>query len=128
MKLNELKSKKRATEMPMGKNEVIFNKIDYRIDRATEDITGAFVHVNATDPEIGIYKPLYIPVFDDDRNYQLDLLLDQLNCDSYDPDEINKCTGTVIIAHRYIREDKEKGMTYTNVSFNKNYTEEEALA
>ena len=31
MKLNELKNKKVAAEIPMGKNEVIFQKIDYHI-------------------------------------------------------------------------------------------------
>lgn len=119
MKLNELKNVKRAVEMPMGKNEVVFDHIDYRIDKETEDINGIFVHVKD-------FKPLFLPFFDNGQNFQLDLLLDQLGVDSYDPDEINKTAGTVIIAHRYIRSTKEQD--YTNVSFNANYSEEELLA
>ncbi len=115
MKLNELMNVKRAVEMPMGKNEVVFDHIDYRIDRETEDITGIFVHVKD-------YRPLFLPFFDNGQNFQLDLLLDQLGCDSYAPDEINKCKGTVIVAHRYIRETDTD--TFTNVSFNANYSEE----
>lgn len=119
MKLNELKNTKRAVEMPLGKNEVIFDHIDYRTDRETEDINGVFVHVKD-------YRPLFIPFFDNGQNYQLDLLLDQLGCDSYDPAEINQHRGSVIVAHRYLRETPED--TFTNVSFNARYSEEEALA
>lgn len=119
MKLNDLKNMKRAVEMPIGKNEVVFKRIDYRVDKETGDITGVFVHVEG-------YRALFIPFFDED-NFQLDLLLTQLECDSYDPEEINKRKGTVIIAHRYTRETPEQ--TYTNVSFNANYGQaEEVLA
>ena len=121
MKLNDLKKMKRAVEMPMGRNEVIFKKIDYRIDKETEDVTGVFVHVEN-------YRPLFIPFFDNGDNFQLDLLLGQLGCETYDPDEINQAAGTVIIAHKYTRETPEQ--TYTNVSFNANYgaEAEEVLA
>ena len=114
MKLNELKNMKRAVEMPMGKNEVIFDHIDYRVDRDTDEITGVFVHVKN-------YKPLFIPFFNEGQNFQLDLLLEQLGCESYDPDEVNQYTGSMIIAHRYIRETPDQ--TYTNVSFNANYNQ-----
>ena len=114
MKLNELKTKKIAKDMPMGKNEVIFNRIDYRTDRDTGDINGVFIHVQE-------FRPLFLPFFDNGDNFQLDLLLGQLGCDSYDPDEINKCSGTVIIAHRYTRE--ANGRIYTNVSFNPSYSQ-----
>ena len=119
MKLNELKKIARLQEMPLGKNEVVFDHIDYRIDKETEDITGVFVHVKD-------YKPLFIPFFDNGQNFQLDLLLDQLGADSYDPDEINKAAGTVIICHRYIRSTDEQD--YTNVSFNARYSEEDVPA
>lgn len=119
MKLNELKGMKRAIEMPLGKNEVVFDHIDFRTDKATGDINGIFVHVKD-------YRPLFLPFFDNGQNFQLDLLLDQLGCDGYDPEEINQCKGTVITAHRYLRETQTD--TYTNVSFNANYTEAEQLA
>ena len=119
MKLNELKEMKRAQELPLGKNEVVFDHIDYRTDRVTEDINGIFVHVED-------YKPLFIPFFDNGQNYQLDLLLNQLGCESYDPDEINKYKGTIITAHRYLRETETD--TFTNVSFNARYSEEEIPA
>lgn len=114
MKLSELKNMKVAVEMPMGKNEVVFKRIDYRIDRETQDVTGVFVHVEK-------FRPLFVPFFGNGDNFQLDLLLKQLGCESYDPDEINKAAGTVIVAHKYTRE--AKGQTYTNVSFNANYGE-----
>lgn len=119
MKLNEFANTKRAVEMPMGKNEVVFDHIDYRTDRETEDINGIFVHVKD-------YRPLFIPFFDNGQNFQLDLLLDQLGCDSYDPKEINQHKGQIIVAHRYLRETETD--TFTNVSFNARYSEEEALA
>ena len=118
MKLNELKNMRRPVEMPMGTNEVVFKKIDYRTDKNTGDINGVFIHIEE-------YRPLFIPFFEED-NFQLDLLLNQLGCESYDPEEINKTAGTVIIAHRYTRETPEQ--TYTNVSFNANFQAEEALA
>lgn len=105
MKLSEIKNMQVAKEMPLGTHEVTFKKIQYRVD--TEDnITGVFVHVEE-------YRSLYIPFFDQD-NFQLDLLLNQLGCTSYDPDEINKFKGTVITATRYTRGQ------YTNTSFNPN--------
>ena len=119
MNINEFKNMKRAVEMPMGKNEVIFDYLDYRIDKETKDITGIFVHVKN-------YKPLLLPFFDNGQNFQLELLLDQLGCDSYDPDEINQHTGQVITAHRYTRETPDN--TFTNVSFNAKYAEEDVLA
>ena len=117
MKLNELKNRTVAVEMPMGRNEVVFKRIDYRIDKETEDVTGVFVHIEN-------YRPLFIPFFASGDNFQLDLLLTQLGCSSYDPDEINKSAGTVIVAHRYVRETPEQ--TYTNVSFNANYAQASA--
>ena len=114
MKLNELRNMKVAVEMPMGKNEVVFKKIDYRVDKETEDITGIFVHIEK-------YRPLFVPFFSNGDNFQLDLLLNQLGCESYDPDEINKFAGTVIVAHRYTREANNQ--TFTNVSFNANYSQ-----
>jgi len=117
MKLNEIKTRKVAKDMPMGKNEVVFTKLDYRTDRDTGDINGIFVHVKD-------YRPLFLPFFDNGDNFQLDLLLNQLGCDSYDPDEINQHTGTVITAHRYTRE--ANGQVYTNVSFNADYAQADA--
>lgn len=112
MNINELKKMKKAPELPFGKNEVTFKEIQYRTDNFTGDVNGVFVHIEN-------FKPLYLNFFANGQNFQLDLLLDQLGCDSYDPDEINKAKGTVIIAHRYTRET-ETG-TFTNTSFNPNY-------
>ena len=119
MKLNELKNRKVAKELPIGRHEVTFKKIDYRTN-SEMDITGVFIHIDG-------YKPLFIPFFDNGDNFQLDLLLEQLGCDSYDPDEINQCTGTRIIAQKYIRQVEDR--TFTNVSFNTNFasTDNESL-
>ncbi|MBP5596735.1 MAG: hypothetical protein J6Y02_15215 [Pseudobutyrivibrio sp.] len=105
MKLNEIKNMQVAKEMPLGTHEVTFKRIQYRTD-AEENITGVFVHVEE-------YRSLFIPFFEQD-NFQLDLLLNQLGCSSYDPDEINECKGVKIIATRYKRGE------YTNTSFNPN--------
>ena len=103
MKLNEFKNMKKAVEMPLGTHDVTFKRIQYRTD-SEDNITGVFVHVEE-------YRSLFIPFFEED-NFQLDLLLEQLGTNSYDPEEINKCIGTVIKATRYERGD------YVNTSFN----------
>lgn len=105
MKISELKNMKVAKEMPLGTHEVTFKKIQYRTD-ATDNITGVFVHIEE-------YRSLFIPFFEED-NFQLDLLLNQLGCNSYDPDEINAFAGTVIKATRFVKGE------YTNTSFNPN--------
>lgn len=115
MKLNELKNMTVAPEMPIDEmQEVTFKRIQYRTD-ADGNINGVFVH-------IAEYRSLFIPFFEED-NFQLDLLLNQLGCRSYDPEEINKFEGTVIKATRYTRGD------YINTSFNpRGTTPEETLA
>lgn len=104
MKLSELKNMQVAPEMPLGTHEVTFKRIQYRLD-ADMEITGVFVHVAE-------YRSLFIPFFSNGDNFQLDLLLRQLGCTSYDPEEINKFEGTVIKATRYPRGE------YINTSFN----------
>ena len=110
MKISELKNMKVAAEMPLGTHEVTFKRIQYRTD-ADMNITGVFVHVEE-------YRSLFIPFFEQD-NFQLDLLLNQLGCKSYDPEEINQFAGTVIKATRYPRGQ------YINTSFNPRGTEGE---
>lgn len=114
MKLAELKNKSVLRAMPMGKNEVTFLSINYR-ENEHGDLDGAFINIQE-------YRPLFIPIFEGD-NFQLDLLTEQLGVDSYDPDEINKTTGTKIVAHKYVRFDPNRGQEFTNVSFNPRYDE-----
>lgn len=109
MKISEIKKMKVMPEMPLGTHEVTFKKIQYRTD-SEMNINGVFVH-------IAEFRSLFIPFFEED-NFQLDLLLKQLGCDSYDPDEINKCEGTMIKATRYPRGE------YINTSFNPRGAEE----
>lgn len=111
MKLNELNNTKRTAQMPVGRNEATFKEIQYRVD-AENNVTGAFIHTKE-------FRPVFIPIFDD-QNYQLDLLIDQLGeVENYSADEINKHKGAHIIVWRYVREE------YTNTSFNANYKEAE---
>lgn len=105
MKISEIKNMQVAKEMPLGTEEVTFKKIQYRTD-AEDNINGVFVHIEE-------YRSLFLPFFEED-NFQLDLLLNQLGCSSYDPEEINKCAGTIITATRYQRGE------YVNTSFNPN--------
>lgn len=103
MKFNEFAKQEVKKNMPMGRHNVTFEGIDYRID-ADGNVTGAFVRTKE-------YRNLFLPIFEE-QNTQLDLLCDQLGVDTYDPIEINKAKGTIIIATRYEREQ------YVNVSFN----------
>lgn len=114
MKINEFRNMKKAPEMPLGKREVVFKSLQYRVD-AEGEVTGAFVHVEG-------FRSLFIPIFAE-QNFQLDLLLGQLGCESYDDNEINKFAGTVITVNRYER--KTDTATYTNVSFNASRDEED---
>lgn len=109
MKVNEFKKEKVVRGMPLGRHEVTFDHLEYRVDE-NEDINGIWVHILE-------YRPLFIPFFEE-NNYQLDLLTEQLGVDSYDPDEINKAKGTVIVAHKYERNDEIRQMMFVNVSFN----------
>lgn len=113
MRLDNFKAMKRAAELELGTHKVVFEKIQYRTDDVGE-VTGAFIHVRG-------FRSLFIPIFETE-NYQLDLLLAQLGCDSYDDAEINKFAGKEITCTRYQRE------TYTNVSFNPNPREVEEFA
>lgn len=115
MKINELKNKTVVKALGIGKHEVIFDHLEYRTDERTGDIDGIWVHIQQ-------YRPLFLPFFEE-QNYQLDLLLEQLGVDSYDPEEINKAAGTVIICHRYEREVNSR--TYINCSFNPRYIPDE---
>ena len=113
MKLNELKARTVKKDMPMGKNNVTFEGLRYRL--RDDEITGAWVDIQE-------YKSLFIPIFEEE-NYQLDLLLEQLGVQSYDPDVINTKKGTSIIAHKYYREVEDRPDPYTNISFNPRYNE-----
>lgn len=115
MNLNELKNKEVRHALAIGKHEdIVFDHIEYRTDKSGE-ITGIWVHIEK-------FRPLFLPFFEED-NFQLDLLLEQLGIDSYDPDDINKAKGTVIICHRYERVTDTD--TFINVSFNPRYVAEE---
>lgn len=125
MNINDINNIVRTTkeEMPLGIREVTFEKLDYRVDKDTGVITGAFVHVKE-------WRPLFIPVFEDlNKNFNLDGLLDQLGCISYAPEEINKAEGTVIKVSKYLKTVRLKEpkinadgevveyANYTNVNF-----------
>lgn len=114
MNINDLAKREFKKNLALGKHNVVFDHIEYRTDDEG-DITGIYVHIEA-------FKPLFVPFFDNGENYQLDLLLEQLNVDSYAPDEINRAKGTTIICHRYERVTDTN--TYTNVSFNPRYVPE----
>lgn len=115
MNINELKRRAFRKQLELGKHEVVFDHIEYRTDNSG-DITGIWVHVQT-------FKPLFLPFFDNGDNYQLDLLLEQLGVESYDPDEINQATGTCVICHKYERITDTD--TFTNISFNPRYVPSE---
>jgi hypothetical protein len=104
MKLSEMKNIKKADTLPLGTHEVTFKEIQYRIN-ADEDVIGAFIHIEG-------FESLYIPIFNDDRNFQLKFLIKQLGAETADEADINACKGKVIKATRYPRGE------YINVSFN----------
>ena len=103
MKSNVFFNQNVKENMPMGRHQITFEGIDYRID-ADGNVTGAFIRNKE-------YSNLFLPIFEE-QNTQLDLLCRQLGAKTYNPEEINKAKGTIIIATRYEREQ------YVNVSFN----------
>ena len=115
MKLNEFRKQEVVRPMPYGKNEVTFEKIEYRTDDKG-NINGAWVYISD-------YKPLFIPIFEE-QNFQLDLLTEQLGVNTYDDREINKCAGTIVVAHKYTRFDQNRNQEFTNISFNPRYGED----
>jgi hypothetical protein len=118
MKLNEMCQKEVRKEMPLGKNNVTFEGLRYRL-KEDDEVTGAWIDIKE-------YKSLFIPIFEEE-NYQLDLLLEQLEVTSYDPEEINKASGKRIIAHKYLRTVEDRPDPYTNISFNPRYNEVPAV-
>lgn len=109
MKLNETKTKKREQNLPEGTHEVIFKKFAWFADE-NQDVKGARIYIDG-------YRPLYLNYFDEGENFQLDYLLDQLGIeDSYDEEDINEASGTVIKCTRYPKQVKDK--LYINTSFN----------
>lgn len=109
MKREAFEKRVRIPELALGTHKVIFSRIQYRED-LDGNITGAFVHVKG-------YRSLFLPIFEEE-NFQLDLLLRQLDEESYSEEAINSHEGTEIIVTRYPRGE------YTNVSFNPNPREE----
>ena len=110
MKKADFEKRMRTPELELGTHKVIFKGIQYRED-AEGNINGAFVHIKG-------YRSLFLPIFEEE-NFQLDLLLRQLNEESYSEEAISAHAGTEIIVTRYPRGE------YTNVSFNPNPREAE---
>ena len=117
MKLADIRNTKVKENMPIGTHEVVFEKIEYRVD-GQGNVKNAFVHFEG-------YRSIYLPIFDGD-NFQLDFLCKQLGADSWDPDELNAHKGTAIIVHRYERENPlNPDNPFLNTSFNADYNAED---
>ncbi len=106
MDINTLRGMKMAAALPIGTHQVVFKKFQWRIDKDGQ-VKGAWIHIDG-------FKPLYLNYFDNNENYQLEYLLNQLGTDSYDDNIINEFTNTVITVTRYPKEE------YINTSFNPN--------
>lgn len=105
MKLNELRNVAVKKSMPISEEpiEVTFEGIRYLVNE-DEDIT-AYV-VSFTE-----FKDAYFKFFDENRNYELENLIDQLGAESFAPEEINKFSGKKIKARAYVNE------AYVNTTF-----------
>ena len=105
MKLEQLKKVMVKKSMPVTETpiDVTFEGIRYLVDE-NEDITAYVVSFVE-------YKDAYFKFFDESRNYELENLLDQLEAESFAPEEINKFSGKKIKARAYVNE------AYVNTTF-----------
>jgi hypothetical protein len=100
--MDAIRKMARAKEMPLGTTEAPFEGLEYKADSEDEmSIVGAFIHMEG-------FRSIYLPFTNGEVNYQLDYLLEQLGCESYDPDEIAKSAGTVVKVSRYLKETEKK--------------------
>lgn len=107
MKLEQLKKVMVKKSMPISEEplEVTFEGIRYLVNE-DEDITAYVVSFVE-------YKDAYFKFFDENRNYELENLIDQLGAESFAPEEINKYSGKKIKARAYVNEE------YINTTFAK---------
>ena len=105
MKLNELRNVMVKKAMPITEEpiQVVFEGIRYLVDE-NEDITAYVV-------SFAEYKDAYFKFFDENRNYELENLVDQLGAENFAPEEINKFSGKKIKARAYTNE------SYVNTTF-----------
>ncbi len=105
MKLEQLKKVMVKKSMPITEEpiEVTFEGIRYLVDE-NEDITAYVVSFVE-------YKDAYFKFFDENRNYELENLIDQLGAESFAPEEVNKFSGKKIKARAYVNE------AYVNTTF-----------
>lgn len=105
MKLNDLKKVMVKKAMPITEEpiEVTFEGIRYLINE-DEDVTAYVVSFVE-------YKDAYFKFFDENRNYELENLVDQLGAESFAPEEINRYSGKKIKARAYVNE------AYVNTTF-----------
>lgn len=110
MKINELKRVMVKKAMPITEEpiEVTFENIRYLVDE-DEEVTAYIVSFKE-------YKDAYFKFFDESRNYELENLVDQLGCESFAPEEINKYSGKKIKARAYVNE------AYVNTTFSQQST------
>lgn len=105
MKLNELIKKDVVPAMPVGTEELTFEKFEIVVNNTKDqDIKGFRVYTKE-------YRSFYINWFNDGENYELDNLIDQLEVTSYDPEVINKAKGTKILVTRSYNQE------FLNTSF-----------
>ena len=105
MKLNDLAKVIVKKAMPISEEpiEVTFENIRYLVDEDME--------VTAYVVSFIEYKDAYFKFFDENRNYELENLVDQLGAESFAPEEINKFSGKKIKARAYVNE------AYVNTTF-----------
>ena len=105
MKINELAKVAVKKAMPITQEpiEVTFEGIRYLVD-AEMEVTAYIVSFKE-------YKDAFFKFFDEGRNYELENLVDQLEAESFAPEEINKFSGKKIKARAYVNE------AYVNTTF-----------
>lgn len=99
--MNDIKAMAVQKDMPLGVTEAPFVKLEYRADEESNEVTGAYVHLEG-------YRSIYLHFTNHEVNYQLGYLLEQLGIETYAPDEVNKCKGAMVKVSRYLKTtDKE---------------------
>ena len=105
MKLEQLKKVMVKKAMPVTETpiDVTFEGIRYLVDEEME--------ITAYVVSFAEYKDAFFKFFDEGRNYELENLVDQLEAESFAPEEINRFSGKKIKARAYVNE------AYVNTTF-----------
>lgn len=113
MKISDFENITLKAPLQTGTHIVTLAEARYHVDK-DEDLKGIWIDLEEN------YKALYIPIFDNNNNYQLEFFMQQIGEATSKPSLaiMNKHKGAKLTVHRYISKNEETGKEYINTSFN----------